>query len=94
MCNDTDPSPDEIRKDHWDMLRFLGINAGFGVVLGILVAFFLVWFDLGGIGTRLARSATPTLSFAMIAVPLALTFGACVTASAVMLMPYKRKGER
>lgn len=94
MRDETELTPEEARSDHWEMLRFLGLNAGFGMALGSLVAFALVWFDLGEIGTRLARSATPTLSFAMMAVPLALTFGACVTASAVMLMPYKRKRER
>lgn len=86
-------TPDEARRDHVDMLRFLAINAAFGIILGIGIAFALYWFNLYGLGTHIARSQTPILSFVMIAAPLALTFGGAVTASAIMLMPYKRKGE-
>jgi len=84
---------DEARRDHIDMLKFLAVNAIFGVLLGIGVAFALYWFDLYGLGSRIGRSRTPVLSFVMIAAPLALTFGGAVTASAIMLMPYKRKRE-
>ena len=86
-----DMTPEEVRRDHREMLRFLSINALFGVGLGVGVAFLLFWLDLYGLGTRIARSQAPLLSFSMIAVPLALTFGGAVTASAIMLMPYKRK---
>lgn len=87
-------TPEEARRDHWEMLWFLGVNVLFGVGLGLAVAVMLIWLDVGGIGSHLARSRNPYLPAAMIAIPLALTFGAAVTASAIMLMPYKKKKER
>lgn len=91
MLTHGDMTPEEARRDHIEMLRFLAVNALFGMALGFGVAFSLFWFNLYGLGTHIARSQMPVLSFAMIAVPLALTFGGAVTASAIMLMPYKRK---
>lgn len=89
-----DLTPEEARRDHWEMLGFLAINAILGAALGILVALAIVWLDLGGVGTSLARSSHPILPALMLAVPLALTFGAAVTASAVMAMPYRKKKQR
>jgi hypothetical protein len=87
-------TPEEARRDHWEMLRFLAINALFGAGLGLAVAIVLIWLDIGGLGTHLAHSRNPYLPAAMIAIPLALIFGAAVTASAIMLMPYKKKKQR
>ncbi len=89
-----DLTPEEARRDHWEMLGFLAINAILGAALGILVALAIVWLDLGGVGTSLVRSSHPILPALMLAVPLALTFGAAVTASAVMAMPYRKKKQR
>ncbi len=86
-----DMTPEEARRDHQEMLWFMALNAAFGMGLGIAVAVALFWFNLYGLGTHIARSQTPILSFIMVAFPLALTFGGAVTASAIMLMPYKRK---
>lgn len=91
MPRDDDMTPEEAQRDHRDMLRFLAINAAFGMALGVVVASVLVWFDLYGLGSRISRAQMPVLSFAMIAVPLAFTFGGAVTASAIMLMPYERR---
>ncbi|MBP2548463.1 hypothetical protein J2858_001356 [Neorhizobium galegae] len=81
----------EAQADHWSMMRFLAINACVGFLIGLGVAFSLVWFDLGGLGTRVARSHTPFMVMFMLSVPMAFTFSGAVTASAVMLMPYKAK---
>jgi hypothetical protein len=91
MSNPEDLTPEEAREDHWQMLRFLGWNAIFGFALGLLIATSMIWFDLAGLGTRIGRSQTPFLVFFMLAVPLSFTFAGAVMASAVMLMPYKRK---
>jgi hypothetical protein len=91
MLTNDDLTPEEARRDHLEMLRFLAVNAVFGIGLGIVIAAALWWFNLYGLGTHIGRSRTPLLSFVMVAVPLALTFGGAVTASAIMLMPYKRK---
>lgn len=90
---DLELTPEEARKDHRDMLRFLAVNAAFGMALGAGVAAALLLFDIGGLGTRIIRSQNPVLLVFMVAFPMALTFGGAVTASAIMLMPYKRRKE-
>jgi hypothetical protein len=87
-------TPEEARRDHWEMLGFLAFHAGFGAGLGLLAAIAICWLDLGGVGTSLSRSSHPVLPALMMAVPLALTFAAAVTASAVMTMPYRKKKQR
>lgn len=89
-----DLTPEEARRDHREMLGFLALNASLGAALGLLVALAIVWLDIGGVGTSLSRSSHPLLPTLMMAVPLALTFAAAVTASAVMTMPYRKKKQR
>lgn len=94
MNSSDDLTPEEARRDHWDMLRFLAGNAAFGAMLGLCVAGVLVWLDIGGIGRGLLRSHQPVLAAVMLFLPLALLFAAAVTASAVILLPYKKKKQR
>lgn len=88
-----DMTPEEARRDHWDMLRFLALNAISGVALGFAVAASLLWFDIGGLGTHLGRSQHPFITALLLFVPLGLTFGSVVTGTAIMTMPYKRRKE-
>lgn len=89
-----DLTPEEARRDHWDMLRFLAMNALFGAGLGLLVGIAIFWLDIGGLGSSLSRSSNPVLPALMMIIPLALVFAAAVTASAIMLMPYRKKKQR
>ena len=88
-----DLTPEEARQDHWDMLRFLAINALFGMGIGVVLAASLLLFDIGGLWTHLVRARHPFVSALLLFVPLALTFGSVVVGTAVMTMPYKRKKE-
>ncbi len=88
-----DMTPEEARRDHWEMLRFLAINVLFGMGLGALIAASLLWFDVGGLGTHMARSRHPIITSLLLFVPLSLTFGSVVVGTAIMTMPYKRKKE-
>lgn len=88
-----DLTPEESRRDHREMLRFLGLNVLFGMALGSTVAGCLLWFDIGGLGTHILRSRHPIVSSLLLFVPLSLTFGSVVVGSAIMTMPYKRKKE-
>lgn len=88
---DDELTPEEARKDHWEMLRFLAVNAAFGMLLGFLVAGALIALDIGGLRGHLSRSREPILAALLIAFPLAFTFGGAVAASAIALMPYKKK---
>ncbi|MCG6858679.1 MAG: hypothetical protein LJE67_11510 [Salaquimonas sp.] len=88
---DREPTPEELRRDHWQMLGFLALNAAIGVFAGIGVAAALIWLNIGGLGDRIAHASNPFLPILLITAPLALTFGAAAAASAIMMMPYKRK---
>lgn len=83
-------TPEEARRDHARMLRFLALNAALGMALGLAVAATVLLLDVGGIGARVARSSTPLLPLLLIAFPMALVFGAAVTATAIWTMPYER----
>lgn len=83
-------TPEEARRDHARMLRFLALNAALGMALGLAVAAAMLLLDVGGIGARVARSANPVLPLLLIGFPMALVFGAAVTATAIWTMPYER----
>lgn len=84
-------TPEEARRDHARMLRFLALNAVLGMALGLAVAVAVLLLDVGGIGSRVARSSNPVLPLLLIGFPMALVFGAAVTASAIWTMPYERR---
>lgn len=91
MSRHEELTPEEARADHWHMLRFLATNAVFGFLLGLMIAMAMIWFDFADLGTRIARARNPWLVMFIFATPLCFTFAGAVTASAVMLMPYRRK---
>ena len=84
-------TPEEARKDHWQMLRFMAVNAAGGALIGVLTAAAIIWLDLGGIGTRVAHAANPVIPVLLLVVPFATVFGGVVTASALLTMPYEKK---
>jgi hypothetical protein len=83
-------TPEEARRDHARMLGFLALNAAIGMTLGLAVAAAVLFLDVGGIGSRVARSANPVLPLLLIGFPMALVFGGAVTATAIWTMPYER----
>lgn len=70
------------------MLGILAGNAACGAALGAATAILTIWLDIGGLSRLLAHAAHPVVAIAMLAVPMALLFGAAAAASAVILMPY------
>ncbi len=84
-------TPEEARKDHRQMLRFMAINAAAGALIGALTALAIIWLDIGGIGTRIWQAANPVLAALLIVAPFAFVFGGLVTASAILTMPYEKK---
>jgi uncharacterized membrane protein len=83
-------TPEEARRDHARMLRFLGFNAAIGMTLGVIVTAAILFLDVAGIGSRIMHSSEPMLPLLLIGFPMALIFGAAVTATAVWTMPYER----
>ena len=84
-------TPEEARKDHWRMLRFMVLHAAIGSFIGAAAAAALILLDLGGIGTRISHDANPIVPVLLIVVPFASIFGGAATASALLLMPYEKK---
>jgi len=83
-------TPEDARRDHARMLRFLALNAALGMALGIAVTAAILFLDVAGIGTRIAHSADPLIPLLLIGFPMALIFGGAVTAAAIWTMPYER----
>ncbi|MBP1884244.1 hypothetical protein [Sinorhizobium mexicanum] len=96
MKPDPDPvmTPDAARSDHWQMLRYMAVNALYGALVGAAAAGALIWLNIGAVGTHIARSANPLLAAAMVIAPFALLFGGAVAASSIALLPYRRKFRR
>lgn len=84
-------TPEEARKDHWQMLRFMALNAALGALIGTLTAIAIIWLDIGGIGARIDRAANPVIPILLLVAPFAFVFGGVVTASALLTMPYEKK---
>ncbi|OCP02835.1 hypothetical protein BC374_12795 [Ensifer sp. LC13] len=87
-------TPEEARRDHWQMLRYMAINALIGVVIGATTAGVLIGLNIGAVGTHIARSTSPVLAALMVVVPFALLFGGAAAASSIALLPYRRKFKR
>ncbi|SIR28206.1 hypothetical protein SAMN05880582_10975 [Rhizobium sp. RU20A] len=84
-------TPEEARRDHAEMLRFLALNAAGGALIGVAVALAIYWFDLGGFGTRVARADNPVLPILLLVVPLASIFGGAAAATSILTLPYGAK---
>ena len=84
-------TPEAARKDHWQMLRFMAVNAAAGALIGIISAVAIIWLDIGGIGTRIAHAANPVVPVLLLVLPFATVFGGVVVASAIVTMPYEKK---
>ncbi|WP_246805972.1 hypothetical protein [Ensifer sp. ENS10] len=87
-------TPEEARRDHWSMLRYMAINALIGVTIGAVTAGVLIGLNIGAVGTHIARSTSPVLATLMVVVPFALLFGGAAAASSIALLPYRRKFKR
>lgn len=84
-------TPSEARSDHWTMLGYIALHALGGVVIGVAIGVALIVFDIGDLGTRIARAANPILPTILILAPLATLFGGAAAASAIIIMAYEKK---
>lgn len=84
-------TPEEARRDHREMLRFLGLNALLGIVIGVGVAIALIALDIGGLRGLIMRASNPILPFLLVLVPFASLFGGAAAASAILTLPYESK---
>lgn len=84
-------TPEEARKDHRAMLRFLAINAVFGIFIGLLLTGALFYFNVGGFWTRVQHSSMPAIAILLVAAPFSLLLGGASMSTAIMMMPYEKK---
>lgn len=84
-------TPEEARRDHEEMLRFMAKRFALGATLGLICAALVFLLDIGSLGTRLARTDNPIIPVFLIAVPMGLTFGAVVVCIAIWVLPYESK---
>lgn len=86
-------TPDEARKDHRAMLRFLAINGAFGIFIGLVLTAALLYFDIGGFWTRVQHASMPAIAVLLVAAPLSMLLGGASMSTAIMMMPYEKKYE-
>ncbi|WJH41729.1 hypothetical protein N7E02_15760 [Aliirhizobium terrae] len=84
-------TPEEARRDHSQMLRFLGLHAAVGALIGTAVGLSLIVLDIGGLGRLFARASNPAVPLILVIVPFASLFGGAATATAILTLPYDRK---
>jgi hypothetical protein len=84
-------TPEEARRDHWQMLRFLALHAAVGALIGAAVGLSLIVLDIGGLGRLFARPSNPVQPLILMSVPFASLFGGAAAASAILTLPYERK---
>ncbi|MDO6966233.1 hypothetical protein [Rhizobium alvei] len=84
-------TPEEARRDHEEMLRFMAKRFAMGLGLGLVCAALVFLLDIGTLGTRVARTDNPIIPIFLIAVPMGLTFGAIVLCIAIWVLPYEAK---
>lgn len=74
------------------LLRFLVLNALGGFAVALLFVGLLLWFDVQGFGSLIARSEAGLLGLAIVTFGMCVTFGGAVMGGAVMLMDYDPPG--
>jgi flagellar biosynthesis protein FliR len=84
-------TPEEARRDHEQMLRFMAKRFALGATLGLVCAALVFLVDIGGLGTRISHTDNPFLPVFLIAVPMGLTFGAVMVCIALWVLPYENK---
>jgi hypothetical protein len=69
------------------LIRLLVWNALAGAFLGCVFAGFLLYMDVGGLGTMLARAENPLPALFLLFGSFAVTFGSAVCGTAIMALP-------
>ncbi|MEZ5812039.1 MAG: hypothetical protein R3D45_11560 [Rhizobiaceae bacterium] len=69
------------------LFRFILFHSALGIVFGWLVAFGLVWFNIGGFGDRFAQSHDKPIVALILGLSFGITFGFAFVSTAVLLLP-------
>lgn len=74
-------------KHNGKILRLLFVNWALGIGLGVAFASAVLWFDLGGLYSLIARSSDALVATALLYGGFSVTCGGVVCASAIMRLP-------
>lgn len=69
------------------VVRMIVLNWLGGAIIGIVTAAALLWLDIAGIGSLMARTSNGMAAIALLFGGFALTFASLVAGTAIMLMP-------
>ncbi len=69
------------------LIRFVLVNAAIGMLIGWGIAMAVLWFDLGGFGTMMARSGNMLVALFVLFISFGSTFAFAYLATAVWLLP-------
>lgn len=83
----------EIGRGWPKLLRFLAVNAAVGAGLGTAFAGVLLATNTAGLGDLIVTTSDPVTPVILFVVGFATLIGGLYTASAVMLVPWKKKSE-
>jgi len=72
------------------LVRFLGLNAGIGILAGWLLLVCILATNVNGVGTLIATSEAPLVPIGMLMAGFAVTFGSAAAGAAVMMMAHDR----
>ncbi|MGI9482131.1 MAG: hypothetical protein ACR2OR_07220 [Hyphomicrobiales bacterium] len=75
------------------MFSFLLTNASLGIVASWALLAAMLWADVWGLGSLVARSADGILAVAMLGAGFAITFGSAAIATATLMMRYEDDGD-
>lgn len=75
------------------LIRFVIVNASFGVFVGWLIAAAVVYYNLNGFGDLVLGSKSRITAFFILFVSFGSTFGFAVLATAIMLIPVQEQNE-
>jgi flagellar biosynthesis protein FliR len=84
-------TPEEARREHHQMLRFMALRFALGLSIGLTCAALVFILNIGHLGTHLMRTDNPIIPVFLIAVPMGLTFGAVALCIAIWMLPYDSK---
>lgn len=81
----------DVKRPPWPpMLRFLAVNAATGSALGVVFSLGLIATNAAGLADLISATSNPVVPVLLMLVGFATLFGGLYTASAVMMLPWRK----
>jgi len=89
----TDAERRRLQQQHWSWLRYIMICAFVGAALGVITVWLIIHFEIGGLGSMLARSSSRLGVTALLTAGFASTFGMIAMGVGIMIRSGRDDGE-